>query len=634
MDLMKLMAFGLLYVLITGFSGRSCLEIFRINYKNEVLNILLGFLLIESFSFITFICFGLTGFKGFILSFIPNALFAAISLIYLFKSGFSFLSKDSFRVVLWKPSLFLFLTIIGLYFLEASELFFNVLNSSGVVYQDIIYHGGISRSMINFGYPVHDLQFNEKLWNYHFFTHFLAAKISFVSFNNVFVSYHIFLNFLGILCYSFLSVSLFQTIFSSKKYGFKYKCYEIIVGASGFFAFFFTFLLGGMLNSSFINAFFLSSSFQWQLIIILIFFLVIFNPGDNKALMSLKQIFILVMLLFISALIKVSSLPLIIAGIGSLIIYNLIFFNKQRLKIWTQLFFILLSFGILIFISFFNVGSSQSSTLEFNIDLLKLTPVINYFRIESLILSIIIYLISVISFRFMLIFKLRKIETWFAGSILLTGLILSLLVKDNQVYFIFPAIILSSHLAIIYFLKSKPKKVILFLFLFLLILSFYPVGSLGLTFKAKLEEKNDYYPLNVERLELYSWIRKNTEKNDVFFTTSQYSSPDMIADNYAPAAFSGRKTLLGGFRFGGVEYEDDFHKRLELTKNFNLRDEEIWDLLKKENIEFGLIEKSGNFDEMLFEKVKKDVNENLYRIIFKNSQGLIFQLIETNENEI
>ncbi|MGW1455551.1 hypothetical protein ACWBC2_11225 [Salegentibacter agarivorans] len=620
----------ILFTVITAFSGRVLLDVLRINYKNEILNFLIGFLLIESFSLIVFIILGLLGYKNFLFAFIPNILFVLISVFYFFNKNNSFSFNFQYPI-LWKASLFLFLTITGLYFLNGSELFFNVLNSSGVIYQDIIYHGGISQSIINFGYPVYDLQFKGKLLSYHFFTHFLAAKISYISFSNVFISYHIFLNLLGILVYSFLSISFFQIVFYSSGYKFKGKYHEIIIALSGFCAFWCTFWIGGFLNNSFISAFYLSSSFQWQLIMMLVFFLIAFNNAFSK--ISLKHMIVLAMLLFTATLIKVSSLPLIISGFGAVLLYNLIFLDKRKIQIWTQLLLILIVTGVISFISFFQVGASQSSTLEFNIDLLKLTPIIAFFKINSLILSILIYLISVVSFRFILIYKLKKSETWFVGSILLSGLVLSLLVKDNQVYFIFPAIILSSHLAITYLLKTNLKKLILLLFLFFLFFSFYPIGGLGVTLKDKFEKKSHYYELNAKRLELYSWLRNNSNKNEVFFTTSHYASPDMMADNYAPAAFSGRKTFLGGFRFGGIEYEDDFHKRLELTKNFSLDDKKVWNLLRKENIKYVLIEKIGNFDKLLYDKVKNDINPAHYRLVFKNTQGLIFQVVESNNSK-
>lgn len=627
MEILNLIFFGLIYIIITFINGRFLLLILKIDYKKEILNLFLGFLLLETLSFLFFIIFGLFGYKNFIVSFFPNIILSLISIFYFLSGTSNFLlPKFHWSSILWKPSIFLFISIYSLYFINLSELFLNVLNSSGIIYQDIIYHGGIIQSMINFGYPVNDLQFKGKLLNYHILTHFIAAKFSYITFTNVFISYHIFLNFLGILLYSFLSIFFIERFFSSNSIRGKY--HQVIIGVIGLISFFCTFWLGGVLNYSYISAFYLSASFKWQLIIILVFFLMLFPNIVNKE--GLKHRSILIILLFTATLFKVSSLPLILAGLGAVFLFNLIFFNKQNLIIWGQLLFSSLVVGVFIFISFFEIGTSQSSTIDFNIDLLRITPIIAYFKIESIILTLIIYLITVLSFRFVLIYRLKTPEAWFAGAVLFAGFVLSLLVKDNQLYFILPAIILSSHLAIIYLLNIKLKKIILLPVLFFLILSFYQIGGLGVTLKDKFESKKNYYPLNAERIELYTWLEQNSDKNQVFFTTSLYASPDMMADNYAPAAFSERQSFLGGFRFGGIEYENEFEKRFETTKNFNFHDEQFWKILKKENIEFVLIEKEGNFNENLFINSKVNFNENLFRIVFSNKEGIIFQIIDRN----
>ena len=630
MEILNLLLFGLIYIIITFINGHFLLEILKIDYRNTLLNLFVGFLLVETLSFLFFIMFGLLGFKDFIVSYLPNIVLSIASIFYLFirtkKSPFS---KFQWSSILRKPALFLFLSITGLYFANLSELFFNVLTSSGIIYQDIVYHGGIVQSIINFGYPVNDLQFNGKLLNYHILTHFIAAKFSYISFTNVFISYHVFLNFVGTLFYSFLSVLLVERFFLSIDYKSKYL--QIFIGVISFTAFFCTFLLGGVMNNSFTSAFYLSASFQWQLFIFLIFFLILFSPNVN--IYNIRYKTILIILLFTATLIKVSSLPLIIAGLGAIFLFNLLIFNKEKLVAWGQILIATVIWGGIIFISFFKVGASQSSTLDFNIDLLLESPIIVYFDIESLPLVLAIYLIIALSFRFVLIFKIRKPETWFAGAILLAGFLLSLLVKDNQLYFIMPAIILSSHLAIIYIFQFKLKNIYFLPIMFIIILSFYPIGGFGISLKDRFERKRNYYPLNSERIELYSWIREHSDKNDVFFTTTNYASSDMMADNYAPAAFSGRKSYLGGFRFGGVEYEKEFQKRLELTENFNLIDKKIWRVLRKDNIEYGLIEKNGNFNEKLFANFEKSVNEDLYHIVYKNNQGIIFQLIHDNSQE-
>lgn len=624
MELLKLFLLGLCYFLITLFSGRLLLSVWKINFKNEILNFSIGFILVEFISFLFFICSGALGFKSFLISFLPNIILLILLITWKIRypenSIFHFTTEAG--KILWVPSFVVFSVLAVLYFLSAYSQFFAVINLSGVIYQDLIYHAGIVHSIINFGFPVPDPQYYGKILNYHYFTHFLTAKISYISFSNPVISYHLFLNFLGTLFYSFLSISFIKNLTGPAGKENKIKIRAILISLGVFFC---TFWMGGVMNYSFVGGFYFSESFQWQLFLMIAYFMVVRYVIASKD-YSGKNMLILLLLLCTATVTKVSSLPLLFSGIFSLILYNAFYKGTGNSKYWGILSLLNLICGILIFLIFFSGANSESAMLEFNLDLVKITPVVAFLGIENPVVLLLIYTVTVLSFRFILFAKLKNYEVWFSGAVLLTGFVLSLLFKENQLYFILPAILLASFFSFIYIFSLKNKKILLLPALAFLIFSFYPIGGLGSFIPNKLSEKADYFPLNNERVALYQWINENTPEDEVIFTTSLLASPDDMPDNYSPAAFSGRIFYLGGYRFGGVENTAGFKHRLNLVKNFEIDNEKILRELKKEGIQYILIERKGNFNNELFSHANMLEGGSFYEVVFRNSEGIILEV--------
>ncbi len=623
MELFKLILIGVAYLCLTLYCGRFLIKFLGIKFETEFLNIVLGFLTIEAASYISFVLFGILGLKSFLFSFLPNILIILVILgrKTVYKESLH-LNNRNFKGLIWSCML-LFICIYSVYLFEARDQIISILNFDGVIYQDIIYHGGIVNSIINFGYPVQDPQFYNQVLNYHLFTHFLTAKISYISGANPFLTYHIFLNFIGTLFYSILSISVSKFLLQNSNI--KEKFFSISVFILSFTAFFCSFFMGGLLNFSFVSAFFFSASFQWQLILLLIFYIVVMEVVyfENY---SKKNLIVFLVLLFVASITKISSLPLMIAGIFSLCIYYLLFFNKKFLKYWSILGILYIFCGILIFNIFFAGNKSESSLIEFNLDIIESVPIVAYLNLTGSLVLLIIFFITTASYRLVLFLDLKNFNTWFSGAILLTGFVLSLLVKDNQAYFLLPSIIISSHLSLSILCKARNRKYLIFLALPLIILSFYPIASLGLDLENKFSSKNHYYPINYDRLQLYKWLNNNTDKNEIIFTTSVMGSPENKADNFYPAALSERIFYLGGYRFGGLENLKNFEERINFVKNFDINSESIHKGLQTKNITFILIEKNGNFNEDIYNNAKKMDSNNLYQLEYKNEMGLIFRL--------
>ena len=624
MELSKLFLLGLCYFLVTIFTGRFLLYTLKVNLKNEILNFFVGFILVEFCSFLFFIFAGAFGFITFLISFLPNIILLILFIVYKIRNpGLKFPFSAEADKILWLPSFVVFSVLTVLYFVSAYPQFISVVNLSGIIYQDLIYHGGIAQSIINFGFPVPDPQYSGKVLNYHYFTHFVTAKISYVTFTNPLIAYHIFLNFIGILFYSFLSVSLVQSLMDYEIENYRKKLWSILISLAVFFC---TFWMGGMLNYSFVGAFYFSESFQWQLFLIIGYFMVVRYVIGCKDYSGMNMMILLV-LLCVATVTKVSSLPLLICGVFSLVLYNVFFKNTLNSKYWGILSFLNLLTGIFIFLVFFSGATSANSTLEFNLDLVKITPVVAFFGLQNPLMLLLIYTITVLSFRFVLLINLKRYEVWFSGAVLLTGYVLSLLVKADQHYFILPAIILANFISFIYIFECKNRRIVLFFSALAFILfSFYPIGSLGNLVSNKLSKKKDYFPLNEKRLALYRWLKDNTQENEVIFTTSVLASSDDMPDNYSPAAFSGRILYLGGYRFGGLEHLSEFSERLDLVKNFSITDQETWRKLLDADINFVLVEQKGNFDRDLFKELNNFSQNQFYTQVYTNNYGTILKI--------
>ncbi len=173
------------------------------------------------------------------------------------------------------------------------------------------------------------------------------------------------------------------------------------------------------------------------------------------------------------------------------------------------------------------------------------------------------------------------------------------------------------------------SKINLLIILGLLPLSIYPISSNGFQMKRwQVGEINRYYPVSHERIELYRFLNKHTDQNEIIFTPSIYGAVDFSADNFYPAAFSKRIFYLGGYTYGSIKQYKNFKERLEFVDAFSFKKEQFTNL-KNKNIKTVLIEYKGN-KLGLSENIDKAINSTetkSYKMLFYNSAGIIIELI-------
>ncbi len=613
----------LIFIFINSIIGVKLLRLFNIKIFDNYFSLyIVGFVFFQVLSFVSFLI-GSGVFKcPFYISFLPF-----LFVLWIF---YDFLTKK-IRLLSFRFSTQTVYSILGIivivlldYWLEVSTQIKTVISNTGVLYQDVVYHTGISNAIIEFGYPIKDLQYSGEFINYHFFTHFIAGQFSYISTLNTNQVYVLIVPVLSVLIISMLLSDITQI--KLKK--------EFNIGkflAIALLTFFGAFLIGHNLSVGFLMSLYFSYSYQWQLIFFLLILFVIIKKEINDY--KIKDYIILTILFSFSILTKGSSLPLILGGFGLVIINKVI--QKKRIIISDVVFLainILIGVGIYLFFFSTNNGVDFTSLFGFNANLTTrtlLSIILNKLGIQKNDLILIIGLfVSIISYRYYLFKHMSKPEISFTLGTLFIGLLFFLFYTNNPIYFLLPVLFISNLLVGIFIVHDlrKISKFHLILLLTLVGLTIYPVSSIGLGVKKKLLTKSEkYFPLSQERINLYQWIKENTKKNDVIFTPSIYSTLDLIPDNYYPAAMGQRNFLLGGYRFGNVKYYDDFSNRLYLVNNFNIKDQKIIESFKRNNIKYVLIESDGNFinfEQELKDLVRKNENSNL-KVVYNNSAGII-----------
>ena len=247
------------------------------------------------------------------------------------------------------------------------------------------------------------------------------------------------------------------------------------------------------------------------------------------------------------------------------------------------------------------------------------------------ILKLVVLLGSAVSFRFILLRDLTDKMVQFYLGCFAAGFVFFVFFSNNPSYFLFPALFMGNLLA----LKVLRRQFVDFhwalkiVCAMLLLLSIYPIANGGrLNATKKLETKAaTYYPLTPDRVELYQQLNSSSDSSDLIFTPSVYATDKLTADNFYPAALSGRQFFMGGYRFGGIDLQLEFTQRLDLVDNFSLSDVSQFEMLKAAGATYVLVERRGNKSNVaksLDDLIKQ--NTGPYRIEFSNSAGAIFSI--------
>jgi hypothetical protein len=529
--------------------------------------------------------------------------------------------------------------LMAIYFVVFGDMVGAALNNQGVIYQDTIYHAGISKALLEFGFPIPDLQFQGNEIRYHIFTHVFVAKIAFLTSWPIYQIYMVFMPIMFAVLYSVAVVSFFHgSILPDGKFGKKILLILVIMAP----------MMIGVVGGARENLGFwwgpltFSYSYGWQIVALMLLydFLKSSDVLERRSI-SLPQLVSLSLILVLSTLIKASSLPLILGGFGFWAVARAV--QLRRFE-WKSIILVtmLIAIGLGTYIFFFSgIGASGGAPMQVNLSgfdaslwniVLKKVGVV----LPNL-LKLIIWIGAIVSFRFILVKDWQNPRTQLFGGMFIVSLLFYFLYQNNPGYFLKPAIFIGNLIAIVVLLKhwqlfhliAKTILVVLIAF------SSYPLSLGQLNAVKKYEQKKrEYFPLTTYRVELYQQLRELTNKEDVIFTPSCYGvkqdAHKITADNFYPAAISGRQFWVGGYRFGGIESFPEFPDRVKLVDNFSLDNLNQAQKLKELKIKFLLIETIGNSPTASSWVPNEEFNIDHYKLEFSNEAGAVLSVKGSN----
>lgn len=615
------------YWLIIAISGTVLLKKMKMpSLGSQSADLVVGFMLVEGLSFLFFILFSKFIFAiDFHYSFVPIFLVLMFSLFYHWRNRRGVKKWKIGAFLNWKPILGLLFFFISFYLFFYSNQTITGLTNEGFIYQDIVYHSSISNALIEFGYPVADLNLAGENINYHIFTHFICSHLSTISGVETHLVYIFGLQLIGLLMFSIAIVDFCENLMAQKN-----NAIRLLV--IGIFIF---------LSTKSYLSFYFSYSFQWQLcLLLLIGTHLVRNILLKKNHFSGKNSTILLFLFLIAVVTKGSSLPLLLGGFGILFLVETI---KKRSVDFGFLKFMIIStvLGLVIYIGLFSTGGGNGDYINFfkfnqsvfedkigivNVILSKIG-----ISIEPGFLSVLGFLLSVIfliSFRYYIIFfkSSNRLNTFSIG-LFLTGLFFYFFYLHNPGYFILPTIFF---LNVIFFVhlfrsyKSISKGHLSIILLFLL----YSIFQISIVIKSNnqifSERESSMSVITKEKKELYDWLNLNTNPNDLLATTSINIKPAYMY----PATLSKRKFLIGGL------YEHLFiptkkiqQERTNKIESFTPENIEVYEYLKNKSIKYFLVENLNRTQEQsILEYFDLKEKNSLYTIAYRNEGGIILEL--------
>jgi hypothetical protein len=626
--LLASIAIAITYATLTGLGGWLTLLRLGFTFKDSLIGVIVGFLFVEGCAFFLFAGLGLAGFNVFAFSYVLNAIALIIGCLGAARNeacrkalaGLATATKDRL------PAFGIALLILALYVVETRGQLKSALGESGLIYQDVIFHSGIVNSIIEFGFPLNDIHQSGNILKYHIFSHFLTAKMSFLSGAE---PYKVYLTSAVTVSTLFFVLVAYSIVWTETA-GTWQEGRRRLMSALVVLAFFLSgVMLGGTISTSFLSAFFLSASYCWQMIVLMVIAALLLENLQTTDVRR-RSIALIALLSSLSVVAKLSAAPLLLAGFGSLWIYTLFFDKTIQRRVLGLLLLSLVAIVLVVAVFFVRPGGTGGyDILRFNFDYTNQLPLVFKLGLNNSLISLPVFVICTLSFRFILLLNPKSAVTWFLMSMLATGWIFSLIFTNNPAYFLLPALTLSglyAAIAFVHWVQQGKSRLVTLGFLAVFALSFYPVASFGFGLSRRVLYKSNYFPLSKGRVELYQWLTDNTTKSDVIFTTSAYANELGLADNYYPAALSGRKFLLGGYRFGD-EHTADFEMRRKLVDTFTVNNREQHEFLKQAGVNIVLIESVGN---------KLPVNDHLggspefvendlYSTVFKNNAGWILR---------
>ncbi|MBC8184770.1 hypothetical protein H8E88_27060 [candidate division KSB1 bacterium] len=574
-----------------------------------------------------------------IFSIIVISVFGVVGLYFTLKNN-NFRKFDIKNLQQYAAPLISFLLLSAQYLVDCFQTIKAAITKEGIIYQDIPYHAGISNSIIEFGFPVKDIFYEGLVIKYHIFSHFIASQFSYITNYDMVVVYVTLFEIITLLFFSFLTYHLIYLLTNKKLNIFQMIIIVLIVSNLFFFP-------GKRYWGLNIPRYF-SYSYMWQAICFLTIVILLekfYRKYNSLFLLNMKEYTILVFLVGLAIVSKGSSLPILIFGFAMLFLIELIKTRKLHPK-YAFFLILLVTSSVLIFYVFFKTPylNSNLNLTKINfvilknfipdkIDRLILTGCVktkmSYFKLIPFI-TIIFSIFGTLNFRLFFLRKIFKISH--VGVLIVSFTVCAfyffMVSTSNPWYFYYVTMFLTGIYAITILINTWKENSLIVKILapILIVMTLYPISTFGKTNKTYLEKyKSSYFPMTKDKFSLYENLKINTNKSDVIFTPSLYASPDSMADNYYPQAYTGRRFLLTGYRCGYGKYHEDFSNRKFLCDNLNFISDFTNTELKRYNINYILIEKDI-YDHAAFSKKKSKVKNNPnFNIIYENNAGLLLK---------
>lgn len=514
--------------------------------------------------------------------------------------------------------------LIAQYGFECRTVLAAVARGDGVIYQDIIYHAGIARSLMMDGFPAHNLQFAGEYVGYHIFTHFIAAQIALVMGTSLpvvftYVLTPLFFMLIAASINGFIEVlARGRTISTTVKVGIIYASVLSM------------FLFSGTPDPSI--PLYLSHSYQLQIVSLVVIFLYLYKFHDRSINISTRSSVLIVLLAAQAVLIKGSSLPLIVAGFGAWIGIEAI--RQRRLeRSHLAIFATLVAVSIAVYIAFFHLpgyspAADEIEMHESRLYSMHLVRKATEFLGNHWIVMTVPALFSILSYRLVLVFLPPITFGGAVGAAFMAGLVLYLVMEYGANYYVLPAVCITN----VYVLtnaalhRDRMNRIAKAGILAAVVLSLYPISNAGFpTASLVLSRKaENYYPLTKEKRRLYEALEAMSSRESLIFTTAVSAARNGIPDNYYPAALTGRTFYLGGHRLK-TQWFPGLQERVDFVRQFLPNSREDYRKLKDLGVDLVLIE-TADLDSTVLDNVRGAVAEtSFYDVVFRNEAGMLLK---------
>jgi len=517
------------------------------------------------------------------------------------------------------------LLLLAQYGIECSPLLIAAARGEGVIYQDIIYHGGIARSLALNGFPAQNLQFSGENIGYHIFSHFIAAQ---------------FLTLIGAsvqTTYTFVIAPMFFLVIALSAYSYIYNVYgsyalnPFIAVVVIYVSLYSVFMLSGTPDPSI--PLYLSHSYQLQIASLLIIFGYLHLISDGSLPISAAVSGLLSLLLAQAMLIKGSSLPLVMVGFGAWIGCEAIVKRRITGAHIAMLTAFAMAAGMVYVIFYYYPGYSVTSS-DFTIFISRLYDLdlaretVDLLGDKQAVLWT-ASIVSILSYRIVLAFLPFRA---YGGAILaafLSGVVMYLCIRYAANYYLLAIVCVANMYCLTKLAHhwNRISKVVRVAVVVAVVLSLYPLSSGGRPSAAIMLSRKaaNYYPLTREKQSLYEELRTVSNSESLIFTTSLAGAPSGVPDNYYPAALSGRQFYLGGFRLK-VQELPGLEERLAFVEGFTPVSPDDRRRLEELGVDFVLIE-TADLESSERRKTLDAVSSSLlYRLVFQNGAGVILAL--------